>query len=113
VARLICWPSVIPCSFPNSRPHAPTRATEKRGQREIEREKGRRREGVQRLAKQRKGSSAGGVPCNGGARIPELGIPTFTSIKKISYFLTAMGENTIKYGGARPRSYFFYCFRLQ
>jgi hypothetical protein len=71
VARLICWPSVIPCSFPNSRPHATTRATEKRGQREIEREgeRGRRREGVQRSAKQRKGSFAGGVPC--GARCRE------------------------------------------
>jgi hypothetical protein len=26
--------------------------------------------------------------------------------KKISCFLTAMGENTIKYGRVRPRSYF-------
>jgi hypothetical protein len=48
-----------------------------------------------------------------GARIPELGIPTFTSTKKISYFLTGIDENTIKYDGARPRSCFFYCFRLQ
>jgi hypothetical protein len=27
--------------------------------------------------------------------------------KKISYFLTVIGENTIKYGGARLRSCFF------
>jgi hypothetical protein len=50
------------------------------------------------------------VPNSGGARIPELGISTSTSIKKISCFLTAIGENTIKYGRARPRSYFFTVF---
>jgi hypothetical protein len=45
---------------------------------------------------------------SGGARIPNLGILTSTSTKiKSAVFLTIMGENTIKYGGARPRSYFF------
>jgi hypothetical protein len=48
------------------------------------------------------------VEASGGARIPNLGIPTSTSTKKISYFLTALGENTIKYGRARPRR----CFLL-
>jgi hypothetical protein len=43
---------------------------------------------------------------SGGARIPNLGIPTYISTKTISCFLTTMSENTIKYGGARPRSYF-------
>jgi hypothetical protein len=35
-----------------------------------------------------------------------LGIPTSTSTKKKQLFLTAVSENTIKYGGARPISYF-------
>jgi hypothetical protein len=47
---------------------------------------------------------------SGGARIPNLSISTSTSRKKISCFLTAMGENTIKYGGVGPRSYFFLLF---
>jgi hypothetical protein len=47
-------------------------------------------------------------PGSGGARILKLSIPTSTSTKKISCFLIAMGENTIKYGGTRPRN----CFLL-
>jgi hypothetical protein len=46
----------------------------------------------------------------GGARIS---IPTSTSTKKINYFLTTIDENTIKYGGAKPKSCFFYRFGLQ
>jgi hypothetical protein len=59
------------------------------------------------LPAQGEASGLGGE-AGGGARISNLGIPTSTSTKKISCFLTAMNENTIKYGEVRSRS----CFLL-